>query len=868
VDLGATATISRVVLNWEAAYGKAYQIQVSDDATSWTTIYAVTNGAGGVNDLAVSGSGRYVRMYGTARGTVYGYSLWEFQVYGTQVSIDATQLSQGKTATASSVEAAYVAANAVDGKAATRWSSAFSDAQWISVDLGATASISRVVLNWEAAYGKAYQVQVSDDAASWTTIHTVTNGTGGVNDLTVSGSGRYVRMYGTARGTRYGYSLWEFQVYGTGGGGGPPTCSTLPSVPTGVAASSVSSISVALSWNASTPGANCTITGYRVYQDGVQAAAPTETAASISGLAPGTTYSFAVAAVNAFGASAQSAALSVTTSASSGAPDFGPNVIIFDPSMSASAIQSRLDAIFAAQSSLDANSQFNSNRYALAFKPGTYNVFVNVGFYTEVLGLGQMPDQVHITNNIQSTAYLTSNNATCNFWRSLSNFWVTPASGTTQWAVSQAAPFRRMHMSGNMTLHQSYGWASGGFMADSRIDGTIDAGSQQRWLSRNSTWNAWNGAVWNMVFVGDNNAPAQSWPNPPVTTVAQTPIVREKPYLYIDDAGNYAVFVPSLRTNSQGITWASGATPGISLPIDQFYVAKSATDTAASINAALAAGKNLLLTPGIYDLDDTIQVTRANTVVLGMGFATLHPTNGKAAMSVADVDGVIVAGLLFDAGTVNSPTLLEVGPTGSSLSHAANPTILQDLFFRIGGAKAGLASVSLKINSNDVVGDHFWLWRADHGTGVSWTANAAANGLVVDGNNVTLYGLFAEHYQQYQVLWNGNGGRTYFYQSELPYDPPNQASWSNAGKNGWASYKVADAVTSHEAWGLGVYAVFTNAGISLSSAIETPVNSNVRFHDMTTLSLTANGQITNVINGGGGAALPSVGSRPQVTSYP
>jgi len=223
-----------------------------------------------------------------------------------------TLLSQGKPATASSIEAAaYGAAKAVDVSTATRWSSAFSDPQWIYVDLGATATISRVVLNWEAAYGKAYQIQVSDDATSWTTISTVISGTGGVNDLAVSGSGRYVRMYGTARGTRYGYSLWEFQVYGTGGGGGPPTCSTPPSVPTGVAASSVSSTSVALSWNASTPGANCTITGYRVYQNGVQTTASTGTTASLSGLAPGTTYSFTVAAVNAFGASAQSAALSV-----------------------------------------------------------------------------------------------------------------------------------------------------------------------------------------------------------------------------------------------------------------------------------------------------------------------------------------------------------------------------------------------------------------------------------------------------------------------------------------------------------------------------------------------------------------------------
>ena len=112
------------------------------------------------------------------------------------------------------------------------------------------------------------------------------------------------------------------------------------------------------------------------------------------------------------------------------------------------------------------------------------------------------------------------------------------------------------------------------------------------------------------------------------------------------------------------------------------------------------------------------------------------------------------------------------------------------------------------VNSNNVIGDHMWLWRADHGSGVGWTTNTADTGLVVNGDNVTMYGLFVEHYQKYQVIWNGNGGRTYFFQNEMPYDPPNQAAWMNGSTQGYAAYKVADSVTSHEAWGLGSYCYF------------------------------------------------------------
>jgi hypothetical protein len=379
---------------------------------------------------------------------------------------------------------------------------------------------------------------------------------------------------------------------------------------------------------------------------------------------------------------------------------------------------------------------------------------------------------------------------------------------------------------------------------------------------------SWSGQNWNMVFVGDSGAPANSFPSPPYTTVGTTPVVREKPFLYVDGTGAYQVFVPALRTNSSGNSWQSGTTAGTSLPISQFYIVKAGA-TAASINAALAAGQNLLFTPGVYHVSDTIRITRADTVVLGLGLATIVPDNGVTAMTVADVDGVKLAGLLLDAGTTNSSVLMEVGPSGSTADHSANPTSLHDVFFRVGGAGVGKATVSLRINSNNVIGDHAWIWRADHGSGVGWTSNTAANGLVVNGANVTFYGLFVEHYQQYQVIWNGNGGRTYFFQNEIPYDVPNNSGWSSGGgAQGWAAYKVAAGVTSHEAWGLGSYCYFsTNPSVVLGHSFEVPQTSGVRFHDMVTVSLGGTGTISHVINSSG-AAVNSGHQVENLVSYP
>jgi hypothetical protein len=549
-------------------------------------------------------------------------------------------------------------------------------------------------------------------------------------------------------------------------------------------------------------------------------------------------------------------------------PDFGPNVLVFNPSMPSAAIQAQIDKVYSVQQ----HSEFGPERNALLFLPGDYKVDVPVGFYTEVIGLGPSPDSVHITGNVHSDASLPRNNATCTFWRAAEGFSITPQGGTTngtmQWAVSQAVPFRRMHVLGSMVLHQNGGWASGGWMSDSLVDGNVGAGPQQQWISRNSEWGNWTGANWNMVFVGVVHPPEGEWPKPPYTKIAETPVVREKPFLEVDSEGRYSVRVPALVHDSAGITWRKGSTPGKSIPLEKFYIAHAGVDTAATINSQLDVGKNLLLTPGIYELTEPLRVTLPNTIVLGLGFATLRPIKGTAAM-VTYSDGIVLAGLLFDAGPETSPVLLQIGPKPNAISHAANPISLHDIFFRDGGAGAGRAKVNLEINSNDTIVDHTWIWRADHGSGVGWNLNTSANGLVVNGNNVTIYGLFVEHHQEFQVLWNGNGGRTYFYQSEIPYDPPDQASYTSAtGVNGWASYKVADSVTSHEAWGLGVYSVFRHPDVVLSRAIEVPRAPGVKFHHMITVALDNLGEISNVIDDAGGPTSTKPRTTPKVAEFP
>ena len=261
------------------------------------------------------------------------------------------------------------------------------------------------------------------------------------------------------------------------------------------------------------------------------------------------------------------------------------------------------------------------------------------------------------------------------------------------------------------------------------------------------------------------------------------------------------------------------------MSVKDFYIARAGTDNSESINDALKKGKNLIITPGIYYLDNCIKVTKPGTVIMGIGLPSLMPVNGTSAIEIADVDGITVCGITIDAGPIKSETLFLIGEPGSVKSHEADPSFLYDVFFRVGGPAEGSAKSCLVINSKNVIVDHIWLWRADHGNGVGWSKNRCANGLIVNGDDVTIYGLFNEHFQEYQTLWNGNNGRVYFYQSEMPYDPPTADSWKHDGINGYASYKVADNVKNHEAWGIGIYNVFYNAPVIVDNAIETPATS-------------------------------------------
>ena len=697
-------------------------------------------------------------------------------------------------------------------------------------------------------------------------IAEVTDGKGGETrelDCDETVTGRYIRMYGTKRVTTYGYSIFDFEVYGR---------------ESGFKSISGKSESVKLKWYAEDSAK-----GYNIYRSSnadsgfekINKEPITGTEYTDTDELDIKKYYYKLKSIDEN--NDESEVLDYTSITIVEDLDLGDKVKIFDPSMPKEEIQNTVDEVFNEMET----EQFGTGRYALLFKPGKYNTNVNVGFYTSVMGLGKTPDDVDITGAVRCEADWfpeQPGNATQNFWRTVENISVTPKyksnnvtseEGDLTWAVSQAAPMRRTHIKGNVSLWDPYendydlAWASGGFIADSKVDGKIGSASQQQFFTRNVDMDSWNGSNWNMVFVGDQGTPKVDDDKyvsgeAAYTVVDKTPIIREKPFLYIDDEGKYKVFVPDVRKNVQGVSWENGLGKGESLSVtDTFYIAKPEKDTADTLNEALNEGKNILFTPGIYYLNKELHITRPDTIILGIGLATLNPNNRNAAIVVDDVDGVNISGLLFNAAQGESPYLLKVGEEGSHKDHSENPILLADLFFRVGGdGKEGARAKScIVINSDDVIGDHFWVWRADHGDGVGWELNRCDNGLVVNGNNVTIYGLFVEHFNEYQTLWNGENGKVYFYQTEFPYDVPNQEAWmSNDGTvNGYASYKVGDTVKNHELYGAGLYTYFTDADVVVNSPVEIPNTPNVKVKHACSVFLNAYGGATHVVNNTGGA---------------
>ena len=605
-------------------------------------------------------------------------------------------------------------------------------------------------------------------------------------------------------------------------------------------------------------------------------------------------HSILAASVLVLGAVVTTAGGISTALASPSQPDFGASVYIFNPTMPQSQIQATVNSVASQQVS----NQFGSQRYALLFEPGTYGssaapLNFQVGYYTAVAGLGLSPSDVVINGSVYVRNQCSgANNCTAlnNFWRSLSNLTInvtTPNFGCYNgefWPVSQAAPMRRVHVNGFATLMDyctQPSFASGGFIADSAFDGSVVVnGSQQQWVTRNSRVDNWTNGVWNQVFSGVVGAPAQCFPGQsscggPYTTLATSPVTREAPYLYEDSTNHFNVFVPSAQHSSAGPTWSAGPTPGLSIPIESFFIADPA-DSAATINDALHRGRNLILTPGVYQLDRSIEVTRPDTVVLGLGFPTLVPQNGIVSMTIATAKGMLLSGVIFDAGLTSSPVLLQVGSGHArSDNEASDPTALHDVFFRIGGATTGRATTSLVVDSNNVILDDIWAWRADHGNGVGWTSNTADTGVVVNGDNVTAYGLFVEHYQKYEVVWNGNGGTVIFFQNEMPYDPPSQTDWMEApAVDGWAAFKVGDAVASFTGYGMGSYSFF-NQGVNIYAARAFEVPESLppgSLHDLLTIFLDPShgmGGILHVVNDtGGSSTIANPDVAVTVVSYP
>jgi hypothetical protein len=596
------------------------------------------------------------------------------------------------------------------------------------------------------------------------------------------------------------------------------------------------------------------------------------------------------------------AASAASTSTTSLCPDadtaaLGPNVCVFTPAMTQAAIQADLNAISTQQVPVAA--QFDSDRYAVFFEPGTYGsaadpLIFQVGYYTEVAGLGALPSNtvvngaIEVYNNL-CTAGTSNCNSDDNFWRSLSNLELnvdlpsaTPAyappivdaygagcaNSEESWSSSQASPIRRAIINGSVVF-QDYcaadDYASGGFIADSEISGDLDFYGNQQYVVRNSSIGGANGCpngLWNMVYSGVQGAPAPAFSGQcqQNTVLAASPVTEEEPFLYQDSSGSDRVFVPAAATNSTGPSWSSGTEAGSSEPLSSFFIANPSTSVAA-IDVALALGKNLVLTPGVYNLNAPIIVSRPDTVVLGLGFATLVPQKGNAALVVLPNKGVKVSGLIVDAGPVNSPALVSVG-TPLLPGSATDPDTIQDVFFRVGGAETTTtsATVSLLDNASNSILDDVWAWRADHGVNsadIGWTENTGDTGLVVTGNDVTAYGLAVEHYQKSEVVWSGQGGTDVFFQNELPYDVPSQSVWNESSTfTGYPAIQVTNNVKTFKAYGVGSYVVFidnNNSPTNVTEAFQVPQAPGVQVNNVFGVYIGGNGGLNSIINGTGGA---------------
>jgi len=539
---------------------------------------------------------------------------------------------------------------------------------------------------------------------------------------------------------------------------------------------------------------------------------------------------------------------------------------------------------------------FSNRRLALLFKPGEYwGVSVKVGYYTQVLGLGERADDVVFKNTAKgihcpAMGAKPSPGSLDAFWRSAENF-KTEASEGMMWAVSQAAPLRRVHVAGNLELYDPGAWASGGYVANMLVDGQTHMGTQQQWMSRNSDLGSPDKAImrgqWNTVFVGCRGAPSAfspvgDDPSVGITNEPETPVIAEKPFITIDHEGKYWLQIPAVKRMSTGndaiLSPSEAGTE--SVPFSHVFVAtEEHHGNGERIQHKLDAGLHVVLAPGVFHLTTTLTLKHAGQVLLGIGMATLHPpvTGGPCVRVNAALPNVRVAGLMLGASHVHPGTgvtaLLEWGTEGTQdPGDSSQPGIMSDIFARVGGPdmdrEVGVDKM-VRVHSGHVVGDNLWLWRADHAQLDPNEGPQTVNdpkkfeyhlvvnseypseaGLEVIGNDVTMYGLFVEHTLGHMTQWRGEGGQVFFYQSELPYD----VTQGNYGDAGYAGYMVADGVQTHQAHGIGVYTYFRDHEVRVDSAIRAPEHPGVRFTNVFTRFLNGHGGIWHVLNGQGGSA--------------
>mmetsp|Transcript_10211 Transcript_10211/g.27114 ORF Transcript_10211/g.27114 Transcript_10211/m.27114 type:complete len:596 (+) Transcript_10211:167-1954(+) len=518
-------------------------------------------------------------------------------------------------------------------------------------------------------------------------------------------------------------------------------------------------------------------------------------------------------------------------------PVFPESVVVFAPD------DRNITETMAARSEVlndRARGHFSSERLAFLFRPGRYDVEAKIGYYTSVSGLGASPDDVVFAGarglyvdamDPQQAGSLDT------FWRSGDNFRHEASTGF-RWAVSQAAPLRRIHAARDLELFDptaQVNYASGGYLGNSIVEGNLVLGSQQQWISRNVQMNGATGGAWSNVYVGCAGGvpePSAAGAEPRVSVVDQAPVVAAKPYLMIDEAtGKYSLRVPLVAKDVVG---AALDAPFREIPFEGVFVADASRHGAREINEALRAGLDVVLAPGIFQLDDSIRMARPGAVVMGLGFSTLvAPASGAPCVIAHDTGGMRLASVVLQASEVPAEVkslLLRWGGDGSE----SDPSVLSDVFCRVGGPGSlkVRASVMVHVAASHVILDNLWLWRADHAELASGEQPrpgeqyhlvvpgecAVKNGLVVDGDDVTAYGLAVEHTDQDQVVWRGERGRTYFYQCELPYDV-NQTMF---GDQGYTGYRVDAAVKKHKGEALGIYSFFRDYPCLVQAAIVAP----------------------------------------------